>query len=77
MDNITNIDEINHIKLLNNIEYTIQNNGNTIIYNNFKKEIKNLGIKREQNHGKLIIIFQVIFPEKLSEIQKNKLKTLL
>ena len=65
------------LSLLDTTEYTIQNKGNIIIHNNFKKEIPNLGIQRDNACGKLIIVFQVCLPKKLTEKQKQKLAEIL
>lgn len=46
--------------------FKINNNVGNIIHPNFKKTINGMGMVRDNNVGNLIIIFNVIFPEKLS-----------
>ena len=66
------------IKHINNKIYSINNEGTGIVISsNYKKEIPNLGMIRENNKGKLIIEFIVIFPEKITKEQINKLKEIL
>ena len=65
------------IKHINGKTYTINNEGGNIIPSNYVKEISNLGMTREDITGKLIIEFNVIFPEKLTEEQITKLKEIL
>jgi len=43
----------------------------------FKKTIPGLGMKRENATGNLIIDFNIIFPEKLTEDQRNSIQNLL
>ena len=61
---------------LNNKKYKI-NNTNTIISPSFKKEINNMGLIKNGNTGKLIIMFSISFPKELPEETKTKLKELL
>ena len=65
------------IKHINNKTYTINNEGGNIIPSNYIKEIDNLGMSRQENTGKLIIKFNVIFPEKLTKEQIKSLKNIL
>ena len=65
------------IKHVNGKTYIINNDAGNIIPSNYIKEIGNLGMTREGITGKLIIKFSVIFPEKLTEEQINKLKEIL
>ena len=65
------------IKHVNGKTYIINNDAGNIIPSNYIKEIGNLGMTREGVTGKLIIKFSVIFPEKLTEEQINKLKEIL
>ena len=65
------------IKHINGKTYTINNEGGNIIPCNYKKEIANLGMSRQNNVGKLLIIFNVIFPETLTTEQINALKDIL
>jgi DnaJ-class molecular chaperone len=54
------------------------NNGNgNIITHNYKKVIPQMGLRRENHVGNLIIEFSVIFPEKLSEEQIEGLAKIL
>ena len=65
------------IKHINGKTYTINNEGGNIIPGNYKKEIANLGMSRQNNIGKLLIIFNVIFPETLTTEQIKALKDIL
>jgi DnaJ family protein B protein 4 len=67
--------EIQH---LNGKTFCLNNNTNhTIIKPNLKKTIPNLGMNREDVRGNLIIEFDVIFPDVLSEEQIDSLKNIL
>ena len=65
------------VKHINGKTYTINNEGGNIIPSNYIKEIGNLGMTREDVTGNLIIEFNVIFPDKLTDEQINKLKEIL
>ena len=65
------------LEFINNQTYTINNNGNIIIYPGFKKIIKEMGMGRKENKGDLIIQFDIKFPKKLTNHQKNVLKKLI
>ena len=65
------------IKHINGKTYTINNESGNIIPSNYVKEISNLGMSRQNNTGKLIIKFNVIFPEKLTPDQMKSLKDIL
>lgn len=64
------------LKYLDNQEYTINNNIK-VIHQGYKKIIKNMGLYSSGNKGSLIIIFDVEFPEILTEEVKEKIKKLL
>jgi DnaJ-class molecular chaperone len=54
------------------------NNGNGSVINiNYSKVVPNLGMKRQNYIGNLIIEFDIIFPEKLTEHQVNELEKIL
>ena len=65
------------IKHINGKTYTINNDSGNIIPANYIKEIDNLGMVRENATGKLIIEFDIIFPDKLTEEQIVKLREIL
>jgi DnaJ-class molecular chaperone len=65
------------LKYINGKKYTINNNMGNIITPNFKKIIPKMGLERDGHVGNLIIIFQIQFPEKLSEEMITKIKTCL
>tara|TARA_B100001540_G_scaffold311894_2_gene332089 strand:- start:293 stop:712 length:420 start_codon:yes stop_codon:yes gene_type:complete len=65
------------IKHINGKTYTINNDSGNIIPSNYIKEIDNLGMSRDGVTGKLIIQFNIIFPEKLTTEQIDKLKDIL
>ena len=55
------------LKYITGKVYTITNNSGNIISNGYKKTIPNMGLTRDDHTGHLVIIFDVKFPEKLSE----------
>ena len=65
-----------NIHYIDGKKYKINNN-NTIISNTYKKEIDNMGVFKNGERGKLIIMFKILFPEKLSLETKQKLRELL
>jgi DnaJ-class molecular chaperone len=65
------------IKHINDKLYIIKNNGENIIKDNEEKIIYKLGIIRENYIGNLVIIFNIIYPIKLSLEQKKKLELIL
>ena len=65
------------LKYINGKKYTINNNMGNIITPNFKKIIPKMGLERDGHVGNLIIIFQIQFPEKLSEETIIKIKSCL
>lgn len=54
--------------------YTINNNSGNIINHGYKKLIPNMGFSRDQHLGNLIIIFNIHFPDKLSDDVLEQLK---
>jgi DnaJ family protein A protein 2 len=55
------------LKYLTGKTYTITNNSGNIISHGYKKLIPNMGLGRDGHTGNLLIIFDVKFPEKLSD----------
>lgn len=66
--------ELSHI---NGKVYNINNNKGSIVSNNQRKIIPELGMIRDKTYGSLIIEFNVIFPEKLNESTINNLNEIL
>ena len=64
------------IKYFNNRNFVIRNNDN-IIKPGFSKVVPNLGIKRGEHTGSLVIVFNIIFPDKIEPDKIEKLKELL
>ena len=64
------------LKYITGKSYTINNNAGNIIPNGYKKIIPNMGFTRDEHTGNLVIIFDVEFPEKLSEETINALKNI-
>lgn len=62
------------LKYITGKVYTINNNSGNIISHGYKKIIPNMGFTRESHSGNLIIIFNVKFPEKMSESTIEELK---
>jgi len=65
------------MKHINNNSYNIDNTNGTIITPNYKKLISGLGMKRENNKGNLIIEFEIVYPEKFSNEQRENLLKIL
>ena len=55
------------LKYITGKTYTITNNSGNIINHGYRKIIPNMGFTRDQHTGSLIIIFNVKFPEKLTD----------
>jgi len=67
--------EIEH---LNNKKLAFNNkNSPTVVKPNYRKKISNMGMKRNDKTGSLIVIFEVIFPDKFDSEQIEKLKEIL
>lgn len=62
------------LKYITGKVYTINNNSGNIISHGYRKIIPNMGFSRDQHTGNLIIIFNVKFPDKLTEEAIEKLK---
>jgi DnaJ-class molecular chaperone len=62
------------LKYLTGKTYTITNNSGNIISHGYKKLIPNMGLSRDGHTGNLLIIFDVKFPEKLSDEILSALK---
>lgn len=62
---------------LDNKLFKINNNNGVIIQNDYRKVIPGLGMVRDEHKGNLIIHFSVVYPEKLTEEQIEKLNQIL
>ena len=65
------------IKYPSGKSYTLNNNKGNIIPSNYKKVYPNMGLKRGEHTGIMIIHFQVDFPEKLTDEQIDKISDIL
>lgn len=65
------------IKYLNGKTYTLNNNKGNIVPSEYKKIYPEMGLKRGEHKGNMIIIFHVEFPEKLTDEQIEKLSKIL
>ncbi len=65
------------MKYINNKSYNIDNTNGSIITPNYKKLIPELGMKRGDNKGNLIIEFEIVYPEKFTDEQREKLLKIL
>jgi DnaJ family protein B protein 11 len=65
------------IKYINGKSYTLNNNKGNIIPPDYKKLYPNMGLTRGDHKGKMIIHFQLDFPETLTEEQINKISEIL
>jgi len=67
--------DINH---LNNKKLVFNNKTNiTIIKPNYRKIIANMGMKRNDKIGSLMVVFEIEFPDKLDEEQVSKINDIL
>jgi DnaJ-class molecular chaperone len=62
------------LKYITGRTYTINNNAGNIIPNGYKKIIPSMGFSRDGHIGNLVIVFDVKFPEKLSDESLEALK---
>lgn len=62
---------------LENKLFKINNNNGVVIQNGYRKVIPELGMVRDEHKGNLIIHFSIVYPEKLSEEQIEKLNKIL
>jgi hypothetical protein len=62
------------LKYITGRTYTINNNAGNIIPNGYKKIIPSMGFTRDGHTGNLVIVFDVKFPEKLSDDALDALK---
>jgi DnaJ-class molecular chaperone len=62
------------LKYLTGKVYTITNNSGNIISHGYKKVIPGMGFERDGHKGNLIIMFDIVFPEKLSQEVIDALK---
>ena len=65
------------ITYINGKSYTLNNNPGNIIPPGFRKIIPNLGLERDEHKGNMVIVFNVQFPEKLTEEQMKKIRDAL
>lgn len=64
-------------KFLNDKTYAINNEEKNIIKPNYQKDIRGMGMERNGRKGSLIIRFNIVFPDKLTDDQITGLKELL
>ena len=62
---------------LDDTVFKLSNKNGNIISPSFNKCINNMGMKRNDNQGQLIIKFNIIFPNNLDEDKIEKLKSIL
>jgi DnaJ-class molecular chaperone len=62
------------LKYITGKTYTITNQSGNIISHGYSKTIPNMGFSRDNHTGNLIIVFNVKFPEKLTEEVMEQLK---
>jgi len=65
------------IEYIDGKSYTLNNNKGNIIPPGYKKIYQGMGLIRGQHKGNMIIQFNIIFPEKLTEEQIEKLSSIL
>ena len=64
-------------KFLNGKTYVINNEDKNIIKPNYQKEIRGMGMERNNRKGSLFIRFHIKFPETLTKEQTEKLREIL
>ena len=65
------------LKYINGKSYTLNNNRGSIVPPEYKKVYPDMGLKRGEHKGNMIINFHVEFPEKLTDDQIDKLMNIL
>lgn len=65
------------INYLNGKSYTLNNNKGSIVPPEYRKVYPEMGLKRGEHKGNMIIVFHVEFPEKLTDEQIDKLIEIL
>ena len=65
------------IKYINGKIFKINNAGGNIINTKYKKVVQGYGMKREDQSGNLIICFDIIYPDKLTDAQVTALEKIL
>jgi DnaJ-class molecular chaperone len=65
------------IKYVNGKSYTLNNNRGSIVPPHYRKVYQDMGLKRGDHKGNMVILFNVEFPDKLTEEQIDKLLTVL
>lgn len=65
------------IEHLNNKKLAFNNTNATIIKPHYRKKITNMGMKRNDKIGYLIVLFEIDFPDTLEKDQINKLNEIL
>ena len=65
------------LKYINGKSYTLNNNKGSIVPSEYKKVYPEMGLKRGDHKGNMIINFHVEFPEKLTDEQIDKLINIL
>jgi len=65
------------LKYLNGKSYTLNNNKGNIVPPEYKKVYPEMGLKRGEHKGNMIIFFHISFPEKLTDEQIEKLREIL
>jgi DnaJ-class molecular chaperone len=64
------------IKYITGKTYTITNHSGNIIHHGYRKIIPNMGLSRDEHTGNLVIVFDIKFPEKISNEAIESLKTI-
>ena len=65
------------MKFIDGRVFKINNGNGNVIHADYKKLVPKMGMKRDHHIGNLIIVFSVIFPDKLEEEQINTLNKIL
>ena len=65
------------LKYINGKSYTLNNNRGSIVPPEYKKVYPDMGLKRGEHKGNMIINFHIEFPEKLTDEQIDKLINIL
>jgi DnaJ-class molecular chaperone len=65
------------MKYLDGKTFKINNGNGNVIGFNYKKVLPDMGMKRDNHNGNIVINFTIVFPEKLSPEQVESLLTIL
>ena len=66
-----------NIQYFNNRGFTIDNNNGKIIKPNTQKVVQGMGLTRDNMKGNLVIIFNIIYPDSITDVQRKAIRDIL